>query len=106
MTAYRPGRCDMCLRDKELRHVNIYINGSEGTFLCHSCYMELVEIVSERKRASFKKKMEDYIANKKKADYTCPKCGHLELPSIYGNTCTKCGNEKRGYYGTVYNNNP
>ena len=66
MIEYLPGRCDMCLKDAYVRHVNIYINGSEGTFLCHSCYMELVEIVRERKRASFKKKMDAYKASRKK----------------------------------------
>jgi hypothetical protein len=43
MNDYRPGNCMLCLKDAEVRHINLYIIGSEGLNACHSCEMKLVE---------------------------------------------------------------
>jgi hypothetical protein len=39
------GYCRMCLRPDKVRNINLYTNGSEGTDLCHSCEMKVVEFI-------------------------------------------------------------
>lgn len=44
------GYCNMCLQGSEVRNVNLYTRGSEGTNLCHSCEMAIVEFIRSRGR--------------------------------------------------------
>jgi hypothetical protein len=41
---YRLGNCMLChSAPVEVRHINLYIIGSEGLYACHSCEMQVVE---------------------------------------------------------------
>lgn len=45
-TDSRTGYCMICLADSEpVRHINLYVIGSEGLDVCHHCEMQLVEHV-------------------------------------------------------------
>lgn len=35
-------RCLICENDDTVRHVNLYISGSEGLWICHQCEMVVV----------------------------------------------------------------
>ena len=35
-------QCMLCDDEQEVRHINLYIVGSEGCNLCHACEMDLV----------------------------------------------------------------
>jgi hypothetical protein len=35
----------MCLQGNEVRDINLYTNGSEGTRLCHDCEMKVVDFI-------------------------------------------------------------
>ena len=39
------GYCRICGGLEQLRHVNLYVVGSEGLNLCHECEMKIVEHV-------------------------------------------------------------
>lgn len=57
------GRCDMCLEENvEVRHINLYTRGSEGTTVCHSCEMSLVDFVRSKTSQSRMAKMKvEYV---------------------------------------------
>ena len=41
---YHLGNCMLChSAPVEVRHINLYIIGSEGLYACHSCEMKVVE---------------------------------------------------------------
>jgi len=40
------GRCSMCLIETEVRNIDLYTNGSEGTDLCHNCEMVVVNFIN------------------------------------------------------------
>jgi len=40
--------CMMCRRLEETRYIDIYVFGSEGLRVCHSCEMEIVNFVRKR----------------------------------------------------------
>lgn len=39
------GTCMICGEDKSIRHIDLYVFGSEGLRACHDCEMKLVEFV-------------------------------------------------------------
>ncbi len=39
--------CMVCDEETECRHLALYVNGSEGLYICHGCEMELVEHVRQ-----------------------------------------------------------
>lgn len=39
------GECRICGNMDDLRHINLYVTGSEGLDICHDCEMRLVEFV-------------------------------------------------------------
>ena len=41
------GRCHSCHKQTEVRQIDLYTIGSEGTTLCHSCEMEVVNFVRD-----------------------------------------------------------
>jgi len=47
---YRPGRCNICLEDKDVRWKNIYLIGSEGIDICHPCEMDLLKYLQDKSR--------------------------------------------------------
>jgi hypothetical protein len=56
------GICMMCHQMGQVRHINLYVVGSEGLFVCHDYEMVLVKVVrallfgwSERVRAQNRK---------------------------------------------------
>lgn len=40
---YSPGRCTICFQNTDVRHINLYVIGSEGLLCCHSCEMKIVQ---------------------------------------------------------------
>jgi len=41
--------CGICTNVEEVKHINLYITGSEGLNICHECEMRLVNYVREMK---------------------------------------------------------
>ena len=40
--------CDLCFQEcKELTHLSLYLNGSEGTMVCLNCRMALTEFARQ-----------------------------------------------------------
>ncbi len=39
------GTCMICKVHAEVRHIPLYVIGSEGLWLCHACEMRIVEFV-------------------------------------------------------------
>jgi hypothetical protein len=48
---YYQGRCDICGKDTEVRHKNIWLIGSEGTDMCWDCEKAMIDFLNNRKRA-------------------------------------------------------
>ncbi len=48
----------------EVRHINLYTFGSEGTYACHECEMLLVEFVRSLSRENGIKKFEKFKTGK------------------------------------------
>lgn len=44
--------CSICGSIDEVRHLNLYVSGSEGVELCQACYMGLVEYVRNARAAA------------------------------------------------------
>ena len=44
------GNCTICNRLKDVRYIDLYVIGSEGTRLCHECEMLVVEFIRDKKR--------------------------------------------------------
>lgn len=71
-------RCMICLKDEVMgsfksltRHINLYVIGSEGLVVCHSCEMEIVEHIREKRRKHGIKRKED-IKKKKRENKRSP----------------------------------
>jgi hypothetical protein len=65
MSDYRPGVCMLCQSEAEVRHINLYIIGSEGLNACHSCEMKLVEFARKLMSENGRLKLE--AAKRKRA---------------------------------------
>ena len=50
--------CMMCGCDKPTRYIDLYIIGSEGLRVCHSCEMEIVEFCRKLRSDNFKERFE------------------------------------------------
>ena len=58
--------CDMCLgRFDRMRHIPLYVFGSEGITLCHDCEMELCKYVRDRAMDALRRKRDEHIAKRK-----------------------------------------
>ena len=55
---YIKGTCMMCLKDTEVRHINLYIIGSEGFDCCHPCEMEVIRFIRDKRTEAGKEKLE------------------------------------------------
>ena len=55
---YYEGTCMMCLEKKTVRHVNLYITGSEGLTICSVCDLKIREFIADRRREAQSKKLE------------------------------------------------
>ena len=59
------GNCMICHEaPKEVRHINLYIIGSEGLYACHECEMKIVLFIRELSTSYGKSKMAAKIASK------------------------------------------
>jgi len=44
--------CTICDKTRETRYIDLFVEGSEGSRLCHDCEMLVVEFVREEKRTT------------------------------------------------------
>ena len=42
--------CSICMKYEDTRFFSLYVFGSEGIYLCHSCEMKVVEFIRELAR--------------------------------------------------------
>jgi hypothetical protein len=47
---YFKGQCNICKKDTDVRHKNIWLIGSEGTDMCWSCEKDMINFLEQRKR--------------------------------------------------------
>jgi hypothetical protein len=59
------GLCRVCWQEGETRHINLFIYGSEGIYLCHECEMILVEHIRGLVTAAQRAHRNGYRACKK-----------------------------------------
>ena len=53
------GHCMLCHSSPiEVRHINLYTVGSEGTYACHECEMKLVEFARSLSQENGKRKLQ------------------------------------------------
>ena len=52
------GTCRLCGETKEVRHVNLFVFGSEGLWICHDDEMKLVEFARQMSVDVLDKKLE------------------------------------------------
>jgi hypothetical protein len=53
------GNCMLCHSSPiEVRHINLYTVGSEGTYACHKCEMKLVEFARSLSQENGKRKIQ------------------------------------------------
>lgn len=60
-------RCLICEHDDTVRHVNLYVEGSEGLWICHQCEMMLVTHIRDMRLLACTMKMRTIRAQKKGA---------------------------------------
>lgn len=60
-------RCLICENDDTVRHVNLYISGSEGLWICHQCEMMLVTHIRDMRLLAGTMKTRTICAQKKGA---------------------------------------
>ena len=47
MKEHLDGTCDMCHTDRQVKNINIYTKGSEGTNLCYDCEMLVIKYIRD-----------------------------------------------------------
>lgn len=60
------GECRVCSNEADLRHLNLYVTGSEGLEICHECEMRLVEFVRALKSVAARAILHAYRLAKNK----------------------------------------
>lgn len=59
------GVCTCCMEKKEdLKHLPIYLIGSEGIWICPSCDRLIRDFISEKRRDSLRKVLKNIKENK------------------------------------------
>lgn len=58
--------CMMCYKTKKVRHINLYLVGSEGFLCCESCEYEILELIRKKRYKAVKRKRELFKNLKKK----------------------------------------
>ena len=72
------GNCMLCHSSPiEIRHINLYTIGSEGTYVCHECEMKLVEFACSLSQENGRRKMQARLT---KLAPDSLKAGVLRLP--------------------------
>lgn len=63
------GHCMLCHSSPiEVRHINLYTVGSEGTYACHECEMKLVEFARNLIQENGRRKLQARLNNKEVSD--------------------------------------
>jgi hypothetical protein len=57
---YENGVCRVCGEEKDVRHKNLYLYGSEGIYMCIECERDLLNYLREKQRYYNKKKLEKF----------------------------------------------
>jgi hypothetical protein len=57
--------CMTCCKNKEIRHINLFVFGSEGLLICHECEMKIVEFVRQLTSENINNKKYSLLTNKK-----------------------------------------
>jgi len=57
--------CNICTSKEEIRHINLYIIGSEGVYLCYGCEMVVVKFIRSLQQISTKATIESHKRIKK-----------------------------------------
>ena len=60
-------RCMICQQKEETKHLPLYVCGSEGLDICHSCEMALVSYIRESIRLAYKSRKLGYQTAKEVA---------------------------------------
>ena len=64
MAKISAGNCTICDRLKNVRYIDLYVIGSEGTRLCHECEMLVVEFIREKKRSNAGSTLREHLQKK------------------------------------------
>ena len=62
---YERGRCMLCHETTEVRHINMYLIGSEGLDCCHPCEMEVLKYMRQLSREATLRRRDEYRKKKK-----------------------------------------
>lgn len=60
----RNGQCLICMHDKPVRNIDLYVIGSEGLNACHDCEMELVRHVQARMSEFRETRKQQFLARR------------------------------------------
>jgi hypothetical protein len=64
------GFCSICGVFDEVRHLPIYVRGSEGVSFCHDCEMLLVDFIKNLMNLSGRIKKEEALRRKQRKEIT------------------------------------
>ena len=62
------GTCMVCRETREVRGVDLYINGSEGLRVCHPCEMEVLELIRNKMRERGIERKEEFKKRKRESE--------------------------------------
>lgn len=60
--------CSLCLRKREVRHINLYVWGSEGLWACHECEMVLVYTCASMTLQALRRRKAEHLARRSAAE--------------------------------------
>ena len=60
------GACMVCSQWTKVRHLPLYVIGSEGLTVCHTCEMKIVDFVRGMMREEVAKKKEQFKLKKRR----------------------------------------
>lgn len=56
--------CSICGSNEPTRNIDLYVFGSEGIDLCHTCEMKMVEMARQMRSEYLQQKKRDVIQNR------------------------------------------
>lgn len=56
--------CDLCKFETKTRYLDLFVNGSEGLNICHSCEMKMVESARNIQAEAMRNRKKSYQENK------------------------------------------
>jgi len=66
MSKYKTeSRCMICSRIKQVRYIDLYVQGSEGLLTCHDCEMLVVQYILTLKGVAMRARR-DYVLERNK----------------------------------------